>query len=149
MCVSFDTDCSSPMNWAFYTFIYMFKWLFQTLDSSYPPRSRPSPHQARVQWYHPAPTPLSPHPTPQHKPLCHWDAVHNSIGYLHTGQSVNWAPFKKTCLITLLWFYTPRLWRVGCNVFDFVCLCVCYHSHDWTERRTDLNFGMEVKRKDI
>ncbi len=22
-------------------------------------------------------------------------------------------------------FYTPRLWRVGCNSFDIVCVCVC------------------------
>ncbi len=30
-----------------------------------------------------------------------------------------------------------------------VCVCVCYHSHSRTDRRTDLNFGMEVKWKDI
>ncbi len=30
-----------------------------------------------------------------------------------------------------------------------VCLSVCYHSHSQTDRRTDLNFGMEVKWKDI
>ncbi len=26
-----------------------------------------------------------------------------------------------------------------------MCLSVCYHHHDGTDRRADLNFGMEVK----
>ncbi len=45
--------------------------------------------------------------------------------------------------------YTP-LWRVGCNSFDVVCVSV-YPSNSLgsTYWHTDLNFGMEVKWKDI
>ena len=45
---------------------------------------------------------------------------------------------------------TPRVSDV-CNSFDIVCLsvCVCYHSSRRTNKQTNLNFGMEVKWKDI
>ncbi len=38
---------------------------------------------------------------------------------------------------------TPHI----CNVS--VCLSICYHFHDQTDKHTDLNFGMSVKWKDI
>ncbi len=48
------------------------------------------------------------------------------------------------CIITVfLAHYTPRLWRVGCNSFDIVCLCVrllVYHSDSRTDIHTDLGF---------
>ena len=69
---------------------------------------------------------------------------------------------SKKCLLCLIQMYywlgsivhfTQHVWRVGCNSFDIVCLCVylcvCYHSYDRTDRLTDLNYGMEVKWKDI
>ncbi len=47
------------------------------------------------------------------------------------------------------YFYTPRHCREGCNSFDIVCLCVCYHSSGRTDKQTVLIFSMEVKWKDI
>ena len=49
--------------------------------------------------------------------------------------------------VSLLLFsviFTPHV----CDVWGVIvltssaCLCVCYHSHDQTDRHTDLNFGM-------
>ncbi len=38
---------------------------------------------------------------------------------------------------------------VGVRACVRACVCVCYRSHGRTDRRTDLNLGMEVKWKDI
>ncbi len=47
-------------------------------------------------------------------------------------------------------YYTPRLWRAGCNSFDIVCLSVHPSRYpDRTHGQTDLNFCMEVRWKDI
>ena len=50
--------------------------------------------------------------------------------------------------------YTPRLLRDGCNSFDILCVSVCvsvcpFRYPGRTDGRTYLNFGMEVKWKDI
>ncbi len=43
-------------------------------------------------------------------------------------------------------YFTPHLWRDGCNSFDIVCVCV---RRTLPAEHTDLNFGKEVKWMDI
>ncbi len=36
-----------------------------------------------------------------------------------------WPKNDKVHALYECFYYTPRLWRVGCNSFDMVCVCVC------------------------
>ncbi len=61
---------------------------------------------------------------------------------------------KSIVLWSLIFLHPTSLRRDGCNSFDIVCVsvcvCVCPSRYpSWTDRHTDLNFGMEVKWKGI
>ncbi len=40
--------------------------------------------------------------------------------------------------MSYIYFYTPRLWRVGCHSFDIVCLWLCVSVTTLTAERTDV-----------
>ena len=57
----------------------------------------------------------------------------------------SWMYYTDKCIEC---FYTPRLWRVGCNSFDIVCVCVCVcvSITTLTAKRTDIRTWISACR---